>query len=91
MKREESGDDILTQGKGSVLALSPVDERIVHKRLQQSEQCLSPSPQNTQNVLTGDAEQTLGGGVGGGGGWEQNVHACVCLEMPSSGLHTQSA
>ena len=42
----------LTQWEGCIFTLCPVNQWIIHKCLQQSEQCLSAPPQDPQDVLT---------------------------------------
>ena len=49
----------LTQREGSILALGPVDERVVDKGLKESQQRFSPSPQDSQDVFTRYAKQAL--------------------------------
>ena len=49
----------LTEWEGGIFALSPVNERVVDKGLQQGEQCLSPSPQDFEYVLARYAKKAL--------------------------------
>ena len=47
------------QGEGCVLTLGPINQGIVDKRLQQGEEGLATSTQNTEDIFTWNSEQTL--------------------------------
>ena len=47
------------QGEGSVLTLSPVNERVIHECLQEGQEGLTTTTKNTQDFLTRYSKQTL--------------------------------